>query len=72
MGKWNFVALVVTGMGFQMTLLDIIASDNFYLFNDDAIEACFIIGFIMYIVAFMGLLLYNFGDTPLNIFGVVL
>lgn len=66
MGKWNFVALVTTGIGFQMTLLAIIVSDAFYISADDAVEACLIIGFLMYTISFMGLLLYNFGDTPLK------
>ena len=67
MAKWNFLALVITGLGFQMDLLGIIVSDNGYFSSqDDAIEACLIIAFLMYIVSFMGLLLYNFGDTPLK------
>ena len=66
MAKWNFLALVITGLGFQMDLLAIIGSDDYFYSADDAIEACLIIGFLMYIVSFMGLLLYNFGDTPLK------
>ena len=66
MAKWNFLALVITGFGFQMDLLAIIVSDGYYYSTDDAVEACLIIGFLMYIVSFMGLLLYNFGDIPLK------
>ena len=52
-----------------MDLLAIIASDDTYYSlaeNDDAVQACLIIGFLMYVVSFMGLLLYTFGDTPLK------
>ncbi len=62
MASWSKLAMIFTGLGFEMNLLSMISVVNY----EDDVEAMLIIGFLAYIGAVVLILLLTFTELAGN------